>query len=159
MARHTENITIIQERPFCLLSPVLLSRLRPAGMRRILPENIMATVLVQEVTPEPLPTTVLLDSGATITCLGAEIIDYLALNEVERRKGRSAEGEVDIIIYEEVRFELPHKLGVFDIRVASMNAYYYGPTAYNLLLGMDILMRGQFIVNGHDATWTLIFPD
>lgn len=106
----------------------------------------------------------LLDTGTYHTVVGQGIIDELGLANVkpdrvvENFGGVHGAGRMNL--YKNVRLILPENNG-FPIDIYCSGEYYaIGENAqpFNIAIGMDILSRGTFIVNGLTNTFILNLP-
>lgn len=99
----------------------------------------------------------LLDTGATRTFIGREIVQQMELfsNEFEITYGNT--GESYSKIYRKLRIRLPNFPQGFLVDAVCTGAHYGETLPFNFIIGMDIIKRGNFSIDSETKKFTLDF--
>lgn len=96
---------------------------------------------------------VLWDTGATISCISHEVVQKLKLISTGVRTISTPSGNKDVDTYL-VDIELPNGVNVDSIEVCETEI---GKQGIDLLVGMDIINKGDFSVSNHNGKTVFTF--
>jgi hypothetical protein len=122
--------------------------LHPTEFERYRQEGRMA--------PDPVRTRGLIDTAAQVTCIRAGVADRLLLDPLAKATLRTASGERSSVAYP-VRL----RLGWREDRPPepiSIRAYVAEIADVDLLVGLDVLRQGEFVLYGPDGRFELALP-
>lgn len=92
------------------------------------------------------------DTGATGTVITQKVIDQCRLSPIGMVKVSTAQGEMLAPVYL-ANVLLPNNVGFFNLRVTRGNVHGNA----DVLIGMDIIVRGDFAVTNKDGKTTFSF--
>ena len=93
------------------------------------------------------------DTGATNSCISTDVVHDLALIETGKRSMLTPSGTATISTYL-IDVMLPNKVSITDLVVADSEI---GAQNIGLLIGMDVIKRGDFAVSHFDNKTTFTF--
>ena len=96
------------------------------------------------------------DTGATVTCISSNVVKYLNLIRTGFRNIQTPSGSKVVNTYL-VNIKLPNQLLVIDVPVCDSDI---GDQGIDLLIGMDIITRGDFSISqfGGKTTFSFCVP-
>ena len=94
---------------------------------------------------ESIEETALWDTGATLSCISESVIEKLKLVETGFIPMHTPSGH-DLAKTYSIDVTLPNNVHVPDLKVCSSKI---GDQGIGMLIGMDIINRGDFVVNNH----------
>ena len=102
-------------------------------------------------TNPPKPYKALWDTGATGTVITRKIVDDLGLKQIGITKVFHGDGSTDQPVYY-INILLPHKVGFSYVRATEGKL-----TGFDVLVGMDIIIKGDFAITNSDGRTTFSF--
>jgi uncharacterized protein YchJ len=93
------------------------------------------------------------DTGATSTCITQKVIDDLKLHAMKKCKTSTAGGDIETTQYL-VDLWLPNKIVLPKCLVMKVELYALDA---DVLLGMDVLSRGDFTITNYQGTTVMTF--
>lgn len=93
------------------------------------------------------------DTGATNSCVSKNVVKELCLSPVGAVRMQTPSGE-DVVNTYLVNITLPNNVVIEDIIVADSEIHTQG---LDVLIGMDIINRGDFAVTNHDGKTVFSF--
>ena len=106
--------------------------------------------------PDPVRTQGLIDTAAGVSCITPGVADRLLLDPVGRAMLRTASGEISSKVYSVmVRVGWCEQAPPDPIPVRAHVTEIYGS---EMLVGLDVLSRGEFVLDGRRRRFELILP-
>lgn len=97
------------------------------------------------------PYKALWDTGATGTVITKKIVDDLGLKQIGITKVFHGDGSTDQPVYY-INIMLPHRVGFSYVRATEGKL-----TGFDVLVGMDIIVKGDFAITNSDGRTTFSF--
>lgn len=91
------------------------------------------------------------DTGASNTAITKRVVDECNLKPTGRTKVTTASEETEALTYF-ISLGLPHQVAIDNVRVAKLNI-----KGADMLIGMDIITRGDFAITNKDGKTTFTF--
>lgn len=95
----------------------------------------------------------LLDTGASVTCISSDVVSKLGLVATGKKNIKTPSGSSTVNTYL-VSVILPDDVNITDVEACDSAI---GDQGLDVLIGMDIITRGDFAVSNYNGTTTFTF--
>lgn len=143
-----------------LIFPLQQDELRLAAVISLNRPAMIGLIAAGQPLPAPIWTTALIDTGSTITCVSADVLQRLGISAVAQSRTQTVRGSVPVQLFE-IGLSIPpagnlpgSMLTRDDLLVMEL---IDPPPDVDVLVGLDILLDCRLLLDGPARQFTLDF--